>query len=137
MIEFNQIFCEDLKDDFEEAGRHERNFELDEFIQKDLSRAFAFGYCHLDWIKEKMWFPVPIRKALRHLGDNLEDFAPQLKWLNEKYDAIGKRVRIVDYANYILDNIFCDNQDDLLKIAILLGTNMRVNTADEQARSVH
>lgn len=43
MIEFNQIFCEDLKDDFEEAGRHERNFELDEFIQKDLSRAFAFG----------------------------------------------------------------------------------------------
>lgn len=130
MIEFNQIFCEDLKDDFEEAGRHERNFELDEFIQKDLSR--AFGY--LDWIKEKMWFPVPIRKALRH---DLEDFAPQLKWLNEKYGAIGKRVRIVDYANYILDNIFCDNQDDLLKIAILLGTNMRVNTADEQARSVH
>ena len=47
MIEFNQIFCEDLKDDFEEAGRHERNFELDKFIQKDLSRAFAFGYCHL------------------------------------------------------------------------------------------
>lgn len=90
MIEFNQIFCED----FEEAGRHERNFEL----------------------------------------DDLEDFAPQL---NEKYGAIGKRVRIVDYANYILDNIFCDNQDDLLKIAILLGTNMRVNTADEQARSVH
>lgn len=43
MIEFNQIFCED----FEEAGRHERNFELDEFIQKDLSR--AFGY--LDWRK--------------------------------------------------------------------------------------
>lgn len=42
MIEFNQIFCEDLKDDFEEAGRHERNFELDEFIQKDLSRAFVW-----------------------------------------------------------------------------------------------
>ena len=54
MIEFNEVFCLDLKDDFEELGRHERNFELDEFIQKDLSRAFAFGYCHLDWIKEKM-----------------------------------------------------------------------------------
>ena len=35
MIEFNQIFCEDLKDDFEEASRHETNFELDDFIQKD------------------------------------------------------------------------------------------------------
>lgn len=32
------------------------------------------------------------------------------------------------------NQIFCE---DLLKIAILLGTNMRVNTADEQARSVH
>lgn len=44
----DEVFCLDLKDDFEELGRHERNFELDEFIQKDLSRAFAFGYCHLD-----------------------------------------------------------------------------------------
>ena len=36
------------------------------------------------------------------------------------------------------NQIFCEDlKDDLLKIAILLGTNMRVNTADEQARSVH
>lgn len=44
--------------------------------------------------------------------------------------CVGKRVRISDYANYILDNIFCDNQDDLLKIAIL-GTNLRTNTQNE------
>lgn len=125
MIEFNEVFCLDLKDDFEELGRHERNFELDEFIQKDLSRAFAFGYCYTDWIKEKMWFPVSIRKVLRHLKDNLEDFIPQIKWLNEKYKATENRG---DYVNYILDNIFCDNQDDLLKIAILLGTSVRANT---------
>ena len=131
MIEFNEVFCLDLKDDFEELGRYKRNFDLDELIQKDLSRAFAFGYCHLDWIKEKMWFPVSIRKALRHLGDNLEDFIPQIKWLNEKYGAVGKRVIVSDYANYILDNIFCDNQDDLLKIAILLGTTLKNNTQNE------
>lgn len=130
MIEFNEVFCLDLRDDFKEMGRHERNFELDEFIQRDLSRAFAFGYCHLDWIGEKMWFPVPIRKALRHLSDGLEDFNPQIKWLNDKYGAIGKRVKIKDYANYILENIICDNYDDLIKIAILLGTNMRVNSRD-------
>ena len=61
----------------------------------------------------------------------MEDFIPQIKWLNGKYGAVGKRVRISDYANYILDNIFCDNQDDLLKIAILLGTNLRTNTQNE------
>lgn len=60
MIEFNEVFCLDLKDDFEELGRHERNFELDEFIQKDLSRAFAFG--HLDWIKEKCGFQSLLEK---------------------------------------------------------------------------
>ena len=62
MIEFNEVFCLDLKDDFEELGRHERNFELDEFIQKDLSRAFAFGYCHLDWIREKCGFQSLLEK---------------------------------------------------------------------------
>lgn len=127
MIEFNEVFCLDLRDDFEEMGRHERNFELDEFIQGDLNRAFAFGYCHLDWIDEKMWFPVSIRKALRHLTDGMEDFTPQIKWLNDRYEAKGKKVKISEYANYALENIFCDDHDTLLKIAILLGTNMRVN----------
>lgn len=125
MIEFNEVFCLDLKDDFEELGRYEKNFELDEFIQNNLSRAFAFGYCHVDWMKEKMWFPVSIRKVLRHLRDNLEDFIPQIKWLNERDGAIGKGARISDYANYILDNIFCDNRDDLLKMAIILGISLR------------
>ena len=53
MIEFNEVFCLDLKDDFEELGRHERNFELDEFIQKDLSRAFAFWLLSLRLDKRK------------------------------------------------------------------------------------
>lgn len=128
MIEFNEVFCLDLRDDFEEMGRHEKNFELDEFIQGDLSRAFAFGYCHLDWIDEKMWFPVSIRKALRRLADGMEDFTPQIKWLNDKYGAIGKKVKISEYANYVLENIFCDDHDTLLKVAILLGTNMKVNS---------
>lgn len=128
MIEFNEVFCLDLKDDFEEMGRNQRNFDLDDFIQGDLSKAFAFGYCHLDWMKEKMWFPVSIRKALRHICDGLEDFSPQLKWLNTKYEiANGKTVKIQDYANYILDNIFCDDPDTLIKLAIILGTNLSIS----------
>lgn len=131
MIEFNQIFCEDLKDDFEEIGRNENNFELSDFIQGDLSRAFAFGYCHLDWIKEKMWFPVSVRKALRHLTDGLDDYTPQFKWLNGKYNTDNGKVKIEEYADYILSNLFCDDPDELLKLAILLGTNLRVGSNEE------
>lgn len=125
-MEFNQIFCLDLKDDFEELGRGERNFELEDLIKGDLSRAFAFGYCHMDWQKEKMWFPVSIRKKLRHLGDNLQQYEAQIKWLNEKY-GVNKKVHIKDYASYILENVFCDDHDELLLLAILLGINLRLN----------
>lgn len=131
MIEFDQLFCEDLKDDFEEIGRNGRNFELGDFIKNDLSRAFAFGYCYSDWVKEKMWFPVSVRKLLRHLGDDLKDYIPQLTWYNTKYKVVGQKFKIKDYAEFILTNIFCDDLDDLLKIAIFLGANLKVNISDE------
>ncbi len=124
MIEFNEIFCLDLKDDFEELGRDGRNFTLDDLIQGDLSRAFAFGYCHFKWIKEKMWFPISIRKTLRHLPYDLNEYIPQLEWLNEKCGMVGKKVKLDKYATYILENVFCDDYDTLLKIAILVGANI-------------
>ncbi len=130
MIEFNEVFCLDLKDDFEELGRGERNFELEDLIKGDLSRAFAFGYCYTDWKKEKMWFPVSIRKKLRHIGDNLQDYHSQIKWLNDKYGATGDKVKIEDYASYILENVFCEDSNELLKLAIVLGINLRLSSND-------
>lgn len=129
MIEFNEVFCEDLKDDFEELGRNQKNFTLNELIQNDLSRAFAFGYCFRNWIKEGMWFPVPVRKAIRHLSDGLESYNSQLKWINEKFPLKDNdnKVKVSEYANYLLDNIFCDNPDELLKLTIILGSNMSNN----------
>lgn len=127
MIEFDEIFCQDLKDDFEEIGRGERNFTLKEFLRDDLSRAFAFGFSHLEWKeKDKMWFPVPLRKELRHLSDGMEHYSAQLEWLNKKYRITGKKVKIKDYAQFILDNVFCDDPDELLKIAIIIGTNLGI-----------
>lgn len=134
MIEFNTVFGLDLKDDFEELGRGERNFNLDSLIEGNLSRAFAFGYYHLDWVKEGMWFPTSIRKELRHLNDNLERYNSQLNWINSKYSSSESMVNIQDYANYVLDNLFCDNHDELVRLAILLG--MKIRTINEKHRNM-
>lgn len=130
-VEFDEIFCEDLKDDFEEAGRNERNFTISDFVQNDYSRAFGLGFCYKDLIEQRMWIPVSIRKEMRHISDNLEDYNSQLEWLNSKY-GIGKCVKIKEYVNYILNNIFCDDKEILLRIAIVLGMNLRNSRINEK-----
>ena len=112
MINFDNIFLADLKDDFELAGKGEQEFSIYDFINHDLSRAFGVGYGIRDW---KLWIPVTVRKELRHALDNLEQYNPQLKWINSK---ISKEISTEDYINYIVDNIFCDNELDLINILI-------------------
>ena len=119
MINFDNIFLADLKDDFELAGKGEQEFSIYDFINHDLSRAFGVGYGIKDW---KLWIPVTVRKELRHALDNLEQYNPQLKWINSK---ISKEISTEDYVNYIVDNIFCDNELDLINILITLGSKLR------------
>jgi len=119
MINFDSVFLADLKDDFELAGKGEQEFSIYDFINHDLSRAFGVGYGIRDW---KLWIPVTVRKELRHAIDNLEQYNPQLKWINSK---ISKEISTEDYINYIVDNIFCDNELDLINILITLGSKLR------------
>ena len=119
MIKFNEIFLADLKDDFELAGKGEQEFSIYDFIGHDLSRAFGVGYGIKDW---KLWVPVTVRKELRHVLDNLEQYNPQLKWINSK---VPKEISTEDYVNYIIDNIFCDNELDLINILIALGSKLK------------
>lgn len=119
MINFDKIFLADLKDDFELAGKGEQEFSIYDFINHDLSRAFGVGYGIKDW---KLWIPVTVRKELRHALDNLEQYNSQLKWINSK---ISKEISTEDYINYIVDNIFCDNELDLINILITLGSKLR------------
>jgi hypothetical protein len=119
VIKFNEIFLADLKDDFELAGKGEQEFSIYDFIGHDLSRAFGVGYGIKDW---KLWVPVTVRKELRHVLDNLEQYNPQLKWINSK---VSKEISTEDYVNYIIDNIFCDNELDLINILITLGSKLK------------
>ena len=127
MIKFDEVFCLDLQDDFEEAGRRNRDFDLYEFLGDDLNKAFAFGFCHLEWVKDKVWFPTTVRKQLRHISDGLDSYSPQIKWLNKKYNIYNKEVLISDYINFIVDNIFCDDPKELLRIVFMIGTNLSLS----------
>ena len=123
MIEFDQIFCEDLRDDFEEAGIKNKLFTLEEFIQNDLSRAFALGYCINQWVVEKLWIPPSIRKSIRHISDNLCNYNSQLSWINQK----RKFDNIEEYADFVLTNMFYNSEKDKIKVAIALGMSVRTN----------
>lgn len=123
MIKFNKIFCEDLRDDFEEAGIKNKLFTLEEFIQNDLSRVFALGYCINQWVVEKLWIPPSIRKSIRHISDNLCNYNSQLSWINQK----RKFDNIEEYADFVLTNMFYNSEKDKIKVAIALGMSVRTN----------
>ena len=116
MIKFNDIIMADTKDDFELAGKHEKEFSIYDFIGHDLSRAFIVGYCIKDW---NLWIPVTVRKELRHSMDSLTKYNKQLEWLNTKLTKDEKSIEC--YVNFIMDNIFCDSEIDKINIAINLG----------------
>lgn len=101
MIEFNDVFLADLKDDFELAGKGEQEFSIYDFIGHDLSRALGVGYGIKDW---KLWIPVTVRKELRHSADNLEQYNPQIKWIRSLIE--GKEMTNAEYVNFVVDNIF-------------------------------
>lgn len=117
VINLSDIFLEDLKDDFELAGKGEKEFSIYDFIGGDLSKAFAIGFCINNW---KLWIPITVRKELRHANDNLEVYKPQLKWLSDKCDP---KIKVEDYVNFVMTNIFCDNSQDLINLALVLGGN--------------
>lgn len=131
VIKFNEIFIADLKDDFELAGKGEQEFSIYDFIGHDLSRAFGVGYGIKDW---KLWIPITVRKELRHSSDNLEQYNPQIKWISDLVK--GKEMTNEDYINFVVDNIFCDDELDLINIVIVLGSKLREVDGSIHGRSV-
>lgn len=131
MIEFNKIFLADLKDDFELAGKGENEFSIYDFIGHDLSRAFGVGYGIKDW---KLWIPITVRKELRHSSDNLEQYNPQIEWISTLVK--GKEMTNEEFANFVVDKIFCDDELDLINIVLTLGARLREQNGNLHRRSL-
>lgn len=121
MIIKDDIFIADLKDDFELEGKNNEEFSLFNFINGDLNKAFWFGFYYDEW-KESIWIPFMVRKQVRHLYESIVQYNPQLEWLNSKRP---NNLMMLDYVNYILDNIIYESYSDLVKIAIVLGIHVK------------
>lgn len=121
MIEYNELIRDDLYDDLEYLGADRKDFSLNILIGKSINKAFAFGYNYDEW-RTQLWIPVSIRKRMRHLHEELDKYLPQIKWLNDKLGVTkGKEVNTIDYTNYILDNMFMENDEDTLLFTIGLA----------------
>lgn len=120
----DEIFIADLKDEFEQAGQDNTEFSIYSFINDDIKRAFCLGYFINEW---NLWIPFKARKELRHLHEDIIKYNPQLEWLNTK---CSNTANMLDYVNYILDNIIVESHRDLIKVAISLGNHLNKNKKD-------
>lgn len=121
MIKYDELLTEDLFDDLEYLGKDRNDFSINILIGKSPLKAFIFGYHYDDW-KTKLWIPISIRKKMRHLHEEINQYLPQIQWLNDKIKMEeGIEVDVVEYTNYLLDNMFIDNENDLLNLAMGIG----------------
>ena len=134
MIDYDDLLIEDLCDEFEYLSKDKEDFSIDRIICKNVNRAFIFGYIYDD-LKRQFWIPISIRKKMRYLHEEIDMFIPQIKWLNDKY-GIEREVDIKDYSDYILSNIFYDNDNDLLNLAIGIGRVLK-QQKNEQSNNTH
>jgi hypothetical protein len=72
---------------------------------------------------------------MRYLHEEIDMFVPQIKWLNDKYGT-EREVDIKEYADYILSNVFYDNDNDLLNLAIGIGRVLK-QQKNEQSNNTH
>jgi hypothetical protein len=134
MIDYDDLLIEDLCDEFEYLSKDKEDFSIDRIICKNVNRAFIFGYIYDD-LKRQFWVPISIRKKMRYLHEEIDMFMPQIKWLNDKYGT-EREVDIKEYADYILSNVFYDNDNDLLNLAIGIGRVLK-QQKNEQSNNTH
>lgn len=129
-LDVNPLYIEDLFDDVcDNVSEH-----LYAFIGNDPVKAFHFAMNIKDWApKLAKWQVRLYSRELRHAYEGIKDLYPQIKFWENKYMELfeGEDVTIIHFPTYILNNLITDNDEDLIKVAIILGAN-----AAEQRKSI-
>lgn len=99
------------------------DYDLYEFIGKDPVKAFWLSVNITDWFieldKEQKYL---YSKQLRHNKELIEDYQTQFEfWANKFQPDDKKYVSILELSEYILNNMFWNNKDDIIYMAIWLG----------------
>lgn len=117
-LEIDNLFVPDLHDDF----IMNEKLKLFEFIEEDVKKAFYLGMYITKWWdsldKNQQYLHS---KELRHNGpDYISKYQEQIKFWSEKYKG-EEDIDMIDLAQYLLNNIFYNDEFDKVRLALHLG----------------
>lgn len=114
-VDENYVF--DLKDDFV----MNYDWDLYEFIENDPVKAYYLGFHIKDWFeeleKEQQYL---YSKQIRHNKEGLENYQKQTKFWIDRYPEEGD-VEVIDLYQFLLNNMFYDDDEDIVKLAFFYG----------------
>lgn len=99
------------------------DYDLYQFIGKDPVCAFWLAVHITDWFpeleKEQKYL---YSKQVRHNKEYIEDYQNQFEfWANKFESDDNKEVSVLELSEYILNNMFWDNEKDIIYMAFWLG----------------
>lgn len=124
-LKFNEIYLLDLREDI-----LLNVVPMYDFLSYDIEKAFWFGYLIHDTFKElKELQPFLYSKPLRHIAEEISSYEKQIEFWDAKRGEFNLEEdplqEVLSLYEYILNNLFYDNKDDIIKIAIKFGQNLK------------
>lgn len=119
-LSIDKNYIPDLHDDV--FGNYDLN--LYQFIDGDPVRAFYFGMCIKKWFNDlDQQRQLLYSKQLRHSSDNLDKYKEQIEFWTKRFSE-DEEVDMLDFSEYLLNNMFYDKEFDLINIALFLGSKI-------------
>lgn len=104
---------------------------LYKFLNNDPVKAFYFGSLIKKWFKDlDQDRQMLYSKELRHCDDDLEKYKEQILFWSNKYSD-SEEIDLVDFSEYLLNNMFWDKESDIINMALFLGSKVKIPFNDE------
>ena len=127
-IKQGQKYLDDIRDDILENW----DSDLYEFIAEDVVKAFWTPFVFKEIVNKEDILEVDqyllYSKQIRHAGDNiLKEYGNQIDFWETKFRKSNKKVLFLDLIDYVLNNLICFKDRDLIDIALYFGNYIYEN----------
>ena len=121
-IKISENEVDDIRDDILE------NYDSDlyNFINGDVVRAFWAAYLISEMVDNAELDTeqyLLYSRQLRHAEDVYSEYLDQLVFWGDKCEELNNKPKTTEFINYILNNIVCLKDSDLITLAIQIGIN--------------
>lgn len=130
-IEVDQNYIADLHDDF----FMNKNKDLYQFINDDLTTAFFLGVNVETWFKEiDKEQQYLVSKQIRHNKDFVVPYEEQINYWIQNYRGEDN---VYALAKYVIENLFYTSEEDKVKIAFYFGqvTSAAINKEEDMKKT--